>query len=54
MTDIQRPTWARNAVSESVPPAPFAAAAAMFSCCSMIAGADRRKADDERDDLQVR
>ena len=31
------PDLARNAVMESVPPAPLAASAAMLSCCSMIA-----------------
>ena len=33
--------------------APLTSAAAMFNCCSMIAGADRGKRDHHRDDLQV-
>ena len=37
MIDVHSWTLARNTVIESVAPAPFAAAAAMFSCCSMIA-----------------
>ena len=33
--------------------APLNASAAMLSCCSMMAGADRGERDHERDDLQV-
>ena len=37
MIDVHSWTLARNTVIESVAVAPFAAAAAMFNCCSMIA-----------------